>query len=227
MLPPKLVDLTLGYARCLPTNVYIDGFNLYYGALRGTQYKWLGLEALCRALLPQHQVQHIRYFTARIKGKPNDVQAPQRQQAYLRALETLPSVRIHHGHFLSHPARMPLVYPPPGGPATVEVIKTEEKGSDVNLATWLVRDGFRGEYDTAVVISNDSDLTEPIRLVKQEFSCRIGIFNPHPLTRRSAELRKAGPDFHRQINPSALGAAQFPPIVRDPGGRAIHKPPGW
>ena len=41
----------------------------------------------------------------------------------------------------------------------------EEKGSDVNLATYLVADGFRDLYDTAVVVSNDSDLAEPLKLV--------------------------------------------------------------
>ena len=35
------------------THVYIDGFNLYYGALKGTPYKWLDLEALCRKLMPR------------------------------------------------------------------------------------------------------------------------------------------------------------------------------
>jgi hypothetical protein len=68
------------------TNVYIDGFNLYYGCLRGTPYKWLDLNALCRKLVPRDDVQRIRYFTARIAARPDDLQSADRQEAYLRAV---------------------------------------------------------------------------------------------------------------------------------------------
>ncbi len=61
----------------------------------------------------------------------------------------------------------------------VKVIKTEEKGSDVNMATHLLRDGFRNEYQAAVMITNDSDLLEPVRIVRQELGFTIGILNPH------------------------------------------------
>lgn len=79
------------------TNVYIDGFNLYF-RLRKTQYKWLDLAAMMSTLLPHHDVQQIRYFTARIKPL-DDPQAPQRQEAYLRALATTPNLTIHYGSF--------------------------------------------------------------------------------------------------------------------------------
>jgi hypothetical protein len=76
------------------TNVYVDGFNLYYGALkgRGPGYKWLDLELLVRHLLPNNDIGRIRYFTAHVSGRPSDPQLPERQQTYLRALETLPRV---------------------------------------------------------------------------------------------------------------------------------------
>ena len=76
----------------LCTIVYIDGFNLYYGALKGSPYKWLDLEALCRRLLPKDEISQIRYFTARISARPDDPQQPQRQQTYLRALDSLQTV---------------------------------------------------------------------------------------------------------------------------------------
>jgi hypothetical protein len=120
----------------LRTNVYVDGFNLYYGCLKGTPYKWLDLDAMCRRLLPKHELSRIRYFTAIISARPLDPSGPVRQQAYLRALATMPHVSIHLGHFLTSHVRMPLAVPPARGPRTVEVIKTEEKGSDVNLATY-------------------------------------------------------------------------------------------
>jgi len=79
------------------TNVYVDGFNLFYGALRGTQFRWLDLEAFFDGLLPRNQVQAIHYFTARVKPRPDDPDAHLRQQVYLRALGTLPRVQVHFG----------------------------------------------------------------------------------------------------------------------------------
>ncbi len=70
------------------------------------------------------------------------LQGPVRQQAYLRALYTLPKVEVHFGNFMVTETRMPLATPPVVGAKTVKVIKTEEKGSDVNLATYLLVDAF-------------------------------------------------------------------------------------
>lgn len=207
----------------MSTIVYVDGFNLYYGALKGTQHKWLDLEALCRRLLPKDDVTGIRYFTALVAARPHDPGQPARQQAYLRALESLPSVSVHLGHYLTHRVRMPLARPTPGGPTVVEVIKTEEKGSDVNLATHLLLDGFRRRCDTAVVITNDSDLTEPIRVAEQELGLSVGVVNPHPASRRSRALRGT---FFKQLRPSTLAACHLPVFVQTPAG-TVRKPAAW
>lgn len=138
------------------TNVYIDGFNLYNGAVRGTPYRWLDLVALCRHMLPNDNIQSVKYFTAIVSGRPHDPQQPMRQQIYLRALRTLPQVSIIFGHFLTHSRPMTLTNTNP--PQRVWVDRTEEKGSDVNLATHLLHDAFKGLFDTAVLITNDSDL---------------------------------------------------------------------
>jgi hypothetical protein len=206
------------------TNVYVDGFNLYYGCLKGTSHKWLDLDVLCRTLLPNNELQRIRYFTARVKVR-DDPLAPVRQDLYLRALSTLPHVSTHLGHFLVTKTRMALATPPPAGPRTVEVLKTEEKGSDVNLATYLLTDAFRGDCQTAVVITNDSDLAEPIRVISQELSIPVGLINPHPRQASRALLRQ-GPAFVKSIRPSVLARSQFPAeiVVR---GRTIHRPQGW
>ena len=90
------------------TRVYVDGFNLYYGALKGTTFKWLDLVKLADLLLPDgHRVDRLRYFTARVSGVSN-AGAPARQHAYLRALGTLPEVRVHIGRFLAKTAWRPL-----------------------------------------------------------------------------------------------------------------------
>jgi uncharacterized LabA/DUF88 family protein len=105
----------------------------------------------------------------------------------------------------------------------VEVMRTEEKGSDVNLATFLLLDGFKGDCDVAVVISNDSDLELAIELAQTELGLRVGVVNPHPAVHRSRALQ---PTFFKQIRPSALAACQFPPILADATGE-IHKPKRW
>lgn len=191
----------------MKTNVYIDGFNLYYGAVKGTPYRWLDIGALCRAMLPKNTINRIRYFTALVQSRPNDPQQGQRQQTYIRALETIPNLTVHYGHFLSSSVRMTLANPPPHGPRTVEVLKTEEKGSDVNIATFLLMDAFNREYDTAVVVSNDSDLALPIQFVQQRFACTVGLLNPHKNPSRT--LLKVV-TFYKPIRTGVLQVSQFP-----------------
>ncbi|MEO7196697.1 MAG: NYN domain-containing protein [Pseudonocardiaceae bacterium] len=131
---------------------------------------------------------------------------------------------MHLGHFLTSTTRMPLANPVPNGPRTVEVTKTEEKGSDVNLSTYLLADAFRADADTFVVVSNDSDLMEPIRLVSQELGYRVGIVNPHPVISRA--LQRTQPSFTKQIRRGVLAANQFPAQLRDAHG-TITKPATW
>lgn len=122
---------------------------------------------------------------------------------------------------------MPLANPSPGGPKTVEVIKTEEKGSDVNLATHLLVDAFTSDADAYVVISNDSDLTEPMRVVRHELGYVVGVINPHPPKKRSRALLDCSPTFFKQIRTSALQQSQFPDKIYDEANRVIRKPASW
>jgi uncharacterized LabA/DUF88 family protein len=211
------------------TNVYVDAFNLYYGSLKGTAYKWLDLRRFCELTFPppRNQINTIRYFTARVKARPSDPGQPQRQEVYLRALRTLPNVTVHFGHYLESTVRMRLAAPPAGGPSTVEVIKTEEKGSDVNIASHLLLDAFRGRYDVAVVISNDSDLAEPIHLVRTELRRKVLVLMPccnggTP----SIKLRTVASKALR-VDPAHLAAAQFPGSLTDAAGAIITKPASW
>ena len=206
------------------TIVYVDGFNLYYGCVKGTPYRWLNLLELCRLLLGSaHHVTRVKYFTANVSGRPGDPDQPIRQQVYLRALRTLPEIEIYFGHFLSHAKWMPAAVSLGGVPAKVQVIVTEEKGSDVNLATQLVSDAYERAFEAAVLITNDSDLVAPIALVRNRLGLPVGVLNPHK--RPSVELNHAA-SFIKPIRRGVLQASQFPSPLRDAGGE-FHKPASW
>ncbi|MDR3526597.1 MAG: NYN domain-containing protein [Rhizomicrobium sp.] len=227
----------------MDTHVYIDGFNLYYGLLKGTPFRWLNLERLVDLLLPKNDVKTIYYFTAKVDGRDHDPDQPLRQQMYLRALQTLPRVRIEYGTFLSSVVRRPQVETNPANPKRhseeqgtpllstnpdgttklVHVLKTEEKGSDVNLAAFLLRDAFQKNCECHVVVSNDSDLLTPIRIAKHECGATIGLIPPRKFG--SHEL-KALADFVIHPRTHHLENAKFPDILRDQVGE-FHKPPGW
>ena len=208
----------------LKTSVYVDGFNLYYGAVKGTSLKWLNIDKLCQLLLPMASINRIRYFTALVDSTPSDPDKPVRQQTYLRALQTIPHLSVIKGAFVTWPRWMPLVTPLSDGTTMVEVLRTEEKGSDVNLAAYMVYDGCQGDYDQALVISNDTDLVEVFSLVRS-LGLRVGVLNPRLDRKPSWPLRNAA-TFYRNIRRGVLQASQFPPVLRDAHG-TITKPVSW
>ena len=129
--------------------VYVNGFNLYYGAHDAVDafeeatgshisWKWLDIEALCRLLArrawPTAEIVKVLYFTARVTRRYAADRTVDRQDVYLRALEHR-DVSIIPGRFLAKTKKRPLVSDPT---KMVQVHDTEEKGSDVNLATCLL-----------------------------------------------------------------------------------------
>ena len=211
----------------MATNLYIDGFNLRYGLnSRWPEYHWLDLQSFSQSLLPHHNINKIRYFTARIWTSARDPGASARQGAYLRAIQTLPKVTIHYGHFISRNVSMPLSRPPTSGAQTVTVRRIDEKGTDVNLATYLLLDCFRNDCDEAVIISNDSDLATPIQVVRDEFNMRIGVINPQHRKFRSALLRNAASWTFQDINQRHFRDCQLPPTITDAAG-TFAKPARW
>ncbi len=206
------------------TYVYVDGFNLYYGAVKDTPYKWLNILQLCQLLLPRNQILKIKYFTALVTARPGDPDQPNRQQIYLRALRTIPDLEIIYGHFLEHEVMMPVAGSLASSPHYVKVIKTEEKGSDVNIAAHMISDGYKGAYQISILLSNDSDLVEPVKIVRNELKLPVGVLNPRP-TSPSHELRKFA-TFVKPIRSGVLAASQFPRTLADSKG-SFYKPPKW
>lgn len=207
------------------TIVYVDGFNFYYGEVRGTPWKWLDPVSLFQKVLgPQNQLTKIKYYTARVQPSADDPKVNVRQDAYLRALRAYcPLVELHYGHFLRHRIRMQNANPPP---PIAEVWKNEEKGSDVNLAVHVLNDAWRDAYDCAVIVSNDSDLAESLCLVKTQHHKLIGLVTPGQRAnnrKTSWQLRKYA-DFFKPIRARTLQASQLPNPIP---GTTIRKPIGW
>ncbi|MCK5202713.1 MAG: NYN domain-containing protein [Desulfobacterales bacterium] len=213
------------------TYIYIDGFNFYYGVVKDTSYKWLDFMALFkRVLKPGHDILAIKYFTARVTGKL-DPNQPLRQKTFIRALRKhIPELSVYYGQFNSHTINAPLAYPISDKTfgkhiKFANIIKTEEKGSDVNLAVHVLNDAWRDEYDCAVVVSNDSDLAESLRLVKEQNKKMIGVI--YPSTNRKRHPSKAltqHADFTKSIFESTLKACQLPDPIP---GTTISKPTDW
>lgn len=216
----------------MKTNIYVDGLNLYYRAVQGTPYKWLDIVALFQKMYPQNTICKIKYFTSIVSSRPNDPGKSMRQQIYLRALRTFPNIEVIQGHFLKNKVRMPLVSPPPN---TAEVWKIEEKGSDVNLAVHLLNDAHNKDYDVAIVVSNDSDLGEALRIVTQDLNLKVGVVFPagaiDPRTGTRYKLRKSKTllkyaSFIGQIRSGVLSLSQLPNTLTDASG-TFHRPPEW
>ena len=175
---------------------------------------------MCRLLLPKDNIQRIKYFTAKVKPRPNDLSQPIRQATFWRALRTIPNLEIVEGSFLSHEVMMPRS---PIGSGYVRVVKTEEKGSDVNLATHLLLDGFRNEYELAVIVSNDSDLLLPLQVVTEQFGKPVGLLNPQkdPSIKLIPHVM-----FVKNIRSNVLKNSLFPAVMSDKNGQ-FSKPADW
>lgn len=203
---------------------YIDGFNLYYGALKNTPYKWLDLQAFAQSITPhRYTVECVRYFTARVSATPANPSIHIRQTAYLNALYAhCPKIDIHFGHFLRHKIMAEAVEPPG---TFVRIWKTEEKGSDVNLAAHLIHDACCTGIAAAIIVSNDSDLAESIRLVRKR-GVNVYWFPPLGLRRHPAKALRSATEGVQLIYPSTWEKCQLPSTVNGSRG-PLHKPEGW
>lgn len=199
------------------TIIYIDGLNLYHGAIKGTLYKWLDIEQYFRLLRPDDNLQSIKYFTALISG-------PHRtnQKTFIRALETRPLLTVVLGVFkqkrIRCEAQCHQVFERP-----------EEKRTDVNIAVSMVDDAYQRACHHQILISGDSDLVPPVKMIRTRFpNIKITVYVPAraPQRGRSAELCGAA-HKHRVLPLTLLQRAQFPRQVSDGAGGVIEKPASW
>lgn len=232
--------------------VYIDGFNLYKGSLEhNPQFKWLDLRKLSQLLTGETDVRQIKYFTARLKTRFEGDKSNERQNTYLRVLRAS-GIDIIYGEFRKRRIWSPIVspvlneftYPTLSNPlgltrrtvmrmweeAHPQVPKShtyrfQEKGSDVNLASHLLRDVFSGNTKQVLVISGDSDLFTPLRFVSDAGAdVRIAIpgYQPNILQK----FRKLFPQAEL-ISKEVLSSSQFENPFKTENNHLISKPKEW
>ncbi len=212
------------------THVYFDGFNFYYRLFKNDRrklplpvhYKWLNLLKLSKRPAPGDTIDWIGYFTAYVRQTTHDPDQHHRQRAYIEALRTIPCLDVVPGNF--QPARKRGVPCRPGATATELFDTFEEKGSDVNLAVRLVWDAARGAFSQALVISNDSDLREAVRIVTAEVGKPVHIFSPD-LTVNNA-LRNVATTA-TSLDTKLFKECLFDETLTNVDGVVISRPPAW
>jgi uncharacterized LabA/DUF88 family protein len=203
------------------TNVYIDGFNFYYGAVKDTPHKWLDFEKFISRLRPSDDILRIYYFTSLVTGSHRT-----RQQTYLNALSTFPKIEIVLGKFLEKQIKCRVS----ACTATCSrVFKTnEEKRTDVNIAVYMLDHAYQNECDHFVLVSGDSDLVPAIQRIKQRFPKKtITVYVPsRGRPGHAIELRSSA-DRQRDVPLNLLPIAQLPTRVPNSAGGFYQKPAEW
>ncbi len=202
--------------------VYIDGFNFYYGAVRGTAHKWLNLERLFERLRPDDDIRIIHYFTAIVSGSHR-----RDQERYLQALATLPKVNVILGKFKTKQVRCRVAGCDYRGSRMFDA--KEEKRTDVNIALQMLDDAHHDRTERFVLVSGDSDLVPAIDLLKKQWpEKQVIVYVPsrNPIRGAAVELRSAA-DKDRTFPLALLPRCQFPPEIPDGRGGIIGKPDDW
>lgn len=198
--------------------VYVDGFNLYNGLRdkHGRRYLWLDLQRLSsRLLVTGQQLTEVRYFSARVRGQEG---TRRRQSTYLDAMVShCDLVHVTEGRFQEMQRTCRAC-----GKATVGY---EEKETDVNIATALTEDAVTDRFDTAILISGDSDLCPAVRAVGRLAPAKkvVAAFPPR---RSSEELRKV---CHASftIADAKIRRSLLPDMVTTATGLVLRRPERW
>lgn len=233
--------------KALRTRVYIDGYNLYYGCLKRSSYKWLNPLALIECILPtilyeqggqpiryRFQSPAIKYFTAPILeafAKSDDSTECQANYHEALAGQLQGELQIIKGYHDARPAR---AHCWEEGKAArecdkVDIWKLEEKQSDVALALHAYSDAIRQEVDQIIVLTNDTDFVPAMRMIRDYHTLVIvGLIAPISPERGTvnAGIEKRAHWTRRHIRDEEFVRSQLPHVVRGKS-RAIHKPITW
>ena len=189
------------------------------------RFLWLDLAGLIRELLlPQQRLEAVHFFTAPL----NRAEQSRRQNALFEANSMSPELTIHKGEFQFNSVycgacQKSLGCAECGSPNKVPV----EKQSDVSLGTLLGLDAGRNRFDTALIVSTDSDFVGAIRLVREAFPRkRIVVMLPPARYEQAQRLLEVASGSYR-IYPAALKRAQLPDDVQTRDGQWVHRPAAW
>jgi uncharacterized LabA/DUF88 family protein len=229
------------------TAVYVDGYNLYYGRLRGTAFKWLDLVKLFDGLLAQRDqnevLTRVHLFTAPALATfaSHGDASVEAQSAYHRALKTKYDDRfevIYGAHSFDKSGTLLPAYVP-GQPFDrtnrTRVWKLEEKKTDVNLALRMYRDACKGLYDRTILVSNDSDAEPALEAIRADFPhIMLGVVMPiRPLAPGAQAHRRPSGSLANQadwiiayLGDDLLDGAQLPAVVPTKK-KPIRKPAHW
>jgi uncharacterized LabA/DUF88 family protein len=198
--------------------VYIDGFNLYFGlrAKHERKYHWLDIQALSqRLLLPGQSLVEVKYFSARVR---NDPPAERRQATYIDALRAqCDRVTVIEGRFQEKQNNC--------RQCGAQWVTYEEKETDVSIAVALVEDAAADRFDTAIIVSGDSDLGPGFRAAKRirPLARFVSAFPPR---RSSAELARTA-DASFVISDAKIRQSLMPNTVMDAAGTTLSRPAKW
>jgi hypothetical protein len=208
--------------------IYVDGFNWYFGIFEHRPaWKWLNVQSFFEALRLDEDVVAVKFFTALVDPLKHVSTRRDRQKRYMRALGTLPKVKIILGKYQertvtcrAHDCMRRLEYQVP-----------EEKKTDVNMAVNLLEDAFRGLTDSMVIVSGDSDLEPAVEWVRRNYP-QIKITVYIPVLEDEREERR-NHNYHRMgVTCKPLPLADIPrhllpATVRVNENETITRPDEW
>lgn len=221
------------------TNIYVDGYNLFYGCLKHSRHKWLDLRQLLfnrivREQTPAATLNRIKYYTSDTKSKvaTRGEQSRHAQERYHRALEAYTDeLDIIKGFYSLTRANLLAYEEPPDKTNRRQVWRLEEKQTDVNIALDSYRDAARGHVDQVVFVSNDSDLEPALKAIQHDFGDRvkIGVILPRSDPKRplSRSLMKQSHWTRRYIRNEELGESHLPRVIVRNRSKDIVKPDYW
>jgi len=207
---------------------FIDGFNFYHPLDKNRKYhkyKWLNYRKLLEVIIEKHkfqfsrnyQINKIFYFSAYPFWKPDKVR---RHKIYVKILKTV-NVEFISGKFKKRDKKLKIKCKKCGKEFFYYYIYHTEKETDVNIVVKLFECAYKNEFDTAILISGDSDLPPALQTIKQLFpKKKIGLIIP--LDRKANEL-KTVVDFSFKVKERDLALSQFPDTVKI-GNQVFRRP---
>ena len=132
--------------------IFIDGNNLYHELKGHFGRSDLDFAKFCKKLAGNRNLVRTYYYNAPV-DQTREPDRYARQQLFFRSLQRLPYFELRLGRlvYFDWPRQSPI-----------------EKGVDVKLSTDMIVHAFRNSYDTATLVSGDTDYSAALQAVKDQ-----------------------------------------------------------